>query len=338
MQIKSLYMPTTSIQNDDFPAHILWNKADLVEITFTLSKNLELKDVYNVPEGSIELIEESSFKLSQFEINGYAGFVFSSKLSETPRAIEFVLFEVKDTATGEVERIPKSIDLFRPDIELISAPERIKIRYDSEQGKFHLSEKINVKNCGGGTALIEVKLQPSEDAILSTPDGMGEFKKKVIVDLENEMEEVKKEFVEYNAVVDDVLDLLKNPVSLDEEGRVKMNATFSNLSNKFEENGDFHEKFSLAFTYSYFKNLKLLTKIESFLNYLDSIGKNKIVIHNSIEVLKVQQTPTIIHLSLQRTDLAFNEYPEIEIPPIEVEISECTVPVKIPIHCLFNWG
>ena len=70
MQIKSLYMPDSVIQNDEFPAHVIWDKNDDIEITVSIPDCIEIKEIYNIAEDSVENIDDKSVKMKEFDVNG----------------------------------------------------------------------------------------------------------------------------------------------------------------------------------------------------------------------------------------------------------------------------
>lgn len=335
MQIKSLYMPDSVIQNDEFPAHVTWDKNDDIEITVSVPDHVKIKEIFNIVEGSVENIDENSVKIKEFEINGYVGFVFETQLLEEPESFKCVTFDILDLKTLKNKRSVKKIKLFRPSIEIIKIPSQIAIKYNDETNNYEVDNKIHLKNIGKGTAIVSVKLASDNDFEITMPEGIRDFANKFFVDLEIEFKHLKLEFNEYSDIIDKFLYIFKQPESFEKDNISKTQAFQSELSNIFENDEKFLESFSLAILNSYVKNIKLITKIESFMNYLNSIGNNKIILANAIDLLKSNKPTGDLKLSIQITDLNYNEYPLIETPKISITCSnEC----KIPIHSLFDWN
>lgn len=335
MQIKSLYMPDSVIQNDEFPAHVTWDKNDDIEITVSVPDHVKIKEIFNIVEDSVEKIDENSVKIKEFEVNGYVGFVFETQLLEEPESFKCVKFDIQDLKTLRNKRFVKKIKLFRPSIEIINIPSQIAIKYNDETNNYEVDNKIHLKNIGKGTAIVSVKLTSENDFEISMPVEIRDFAKKFFVDLEIEFKHLKLEFSDYSDIIDKFLYIFKQPDSFEKDNISKAQAIQSELSDIFENDENFLESFSFAIWNSYIKNIKLITKIESFMNYLNSIGNNKIILANAVDLLKSNKPTGDLKLSVQITDLNYNEYPLIEIPKISITCSdEC----KIPIHSLFDWN
>lgn len=335
MQIKSLYMPDSVIQNDEFPAHVTWDKNDDIEITVSVPDHVKIKEIFNIVEDSVEKIDENSVKIKEFEVNGYVGFVFETQLLEEPESFKCVKFKIRDLKTLRNKRFDKKIKLFRPSIEIINIPSQIAIKYNDETNNYEVDNKIHLKNIGKGTAIVSVKLTSENDFEISMPEGIRDFAKHFFVDLEIEFKHLKLEFSEYSDIIDKFLYTFKQPESFEKDNISKTQDLQSELSDIFENDESFLESFSFAIWNSYLKNIQLITKIESFMNYLNSIGNNRIILANAVDLLKSNKPTGDLKLSIQVTDLNYNEYPRIEIPKISIICSdEC----KIPIHSLFDWN
>lgn len=335
MQIKSLYMPDSIIQNDEFPAHVIWDKNDNVEITVSVPDHVKIKEIFNIVEDSVEKIDEKSVRIKDFEVNGYVGFVFETQLLEQPESFMCIKFNIQDLKTLKKKTFIKKIKLFRPSIEVIKVPSQITINYDDKTKKCEIDNKIHFSNTGEGTALVTVKLASENDFEITIPDGVSDFVKKFISDLEIEFKLLKSEYSEYSDIIDKFFSMLKKPISFEKDNISKVQAIESELSDIFENNEDFLEGFIFAIWTSYIKNIQLMTQIESFMNYLNSIGNNKIILANAIDLLKPNNPTGDLKISVQITDLNYNEYPPIEIPKITII---CNDKCKIPIHSLFDWN
>jgi len=326
-------MPDTSLQNDKFPAHIIWDKSENIDISICLPDNIEICEIFNVPEDGAEETNDNNIKISKFELNGYIGFVFKSKSSESPRISKKIQFILKDRKTNEEICIEKTIILFRPMIKLINLPEQIHVSYNEAIEKYELKEKIHIKNIGEGTALVAIKVDTNCDFESGLPDGINDFQKKVLIDFESELETIKQKYNEYCTLIDDVILILNAPISLEDKNIAHIKEIFEELHNKFEENKNFYNDFSSALSYAYLKNIQFVTEIGSFMDYLNSIGKGKIILLNSIDVLKSGGSGKL-NLLIQNADLNYHDYPTLVVPPISVI---CDGECQIPVHSLFRW-
>ena len=334
MQIKSLYVPESTIQNDEFPAHITWDQKENLEVTVTLPKAITVKEVYNVPENAIHKVDDLSTKFDQFEVNGYVGFVFKTQLMDEYKSIENIQFCIKDLKTSKAKTFTKQIQLFRPSVKVIEVPSVITIEVENENNLV-LDNKIHLKNYGDGTALISVKVISEDGFEMSVPHEIEEFNSNVLQTLEVELSNLKLEYSEYSSVIDDFFSLFNQPISLDKTTKEKTRSVQSALHSIFEEHEAFSEDFLMCIWSSYIKNIQLITKIESFINYLNSIGNNKIILLNSIELLKCEKLSGNIKFLIHITDLNYNDYQSIETPFIFIK---CENTVRVPIYSFFEWN
>ncbi len=58
MIVESLFMPETCLQGDDFPAYIIWNKYEEIEVTVDYPPTIDIKNIYNVPKDGIKVINK----------------------------------------------------------------------------------------------------------------------------------------------------------------------------------------------------------------------------------------------------------------------------------------
>ena len=335
MKIDSLFMPDSCLQGDSFPAHVIWNKSISVEITLNLPSSITIKDVFNVQEEGFIQKSQDSFVFKKFDVNGYLGLVFVSKFYDQPKVEESIEFEIIDINTLEKSSHIKKIELFRPFITLEHVPKTINVDFNSETNDCFLSEKIKLKNRGDGTALIAVESIFTENFSRSAPSRYNNFVKKFIEDLEIKMIDVKSKFQEYSQIIDNFISLMRHPVSLTDEFRENIKKLDQELTKICEENEIFREDFITAIVISYIENIELITEIRSFMEYLNSIGKGRIVLLNSIEVMKPKKTRGQLELQIQITDLAYHNFPEINLPRIEII---CDRHCEIPIHSFFEWN
>lgn len=335
MRVKSLYMPDTCLQGDKFPAHVVWDKTNTIEITLKIPKSLQVLEIYNVPETSIEKPNDTEVILKDFEVNGYVGFVFKSKTFENPRCLETVEFIVKDIATSKDKIYKKNVELFRPLLKVKKSPHVISIIKNPITGFFEPDQKIKLENIGDGTALIALEIVNEGEFIKTKPHGMESFTIKFLEDFKGKIKVIIDEYPEYSQVLNAFLDLSGKPISLDDETKEKVRKVSNDLSKSLEENENFLADFEKAIVASYVDNLQLITEITSFMEYLNSMGKGRIVLLNSVDVIKSSSPSGILNLKIQVTDLAYHSYPSLEIDGITIKnIENC----EVPIHSLFDWN
>lgn len=335
MRIKSLYLPENSIQNDEFPAHITWDKNDEIEVILTMPCNIEIKEIFNVVPNSAEYTAEYKIKINQFEINGYVGFVFKSKeIMEKAKSVEEIEFYIRNIKSLEEKVFTKKIELFRPSIELVKVPSKIEVEYNENLKCFEFKDKVHIRNSGSGTAYISIELVSDRDFMVTIPEEGDNFIKKITVGLENELKELINQYPNYSKEINNFRSMMKESPILNDDTVIKLREIESELSSLFEADEQFLEDFCLAYFNVYAKNIQLLTQIEGFINYLNSIGNNKIIIYNSMNIIKSYNSTGNLELLIYITDLNYNKYPVIKIPPIPVS---CKTQFQISVYSLFAW-
>jgi hypothetical protein len=155
-----------------------------------------------------------------------------------------------------------------------------------------------------------------------------------VCDLEIKLNVIRSEYPEHSSLIDKFLSLLKQPITLDGKTKAIIQSVFNGLARAFEESEGFYNNFVSAVAISYLKNIQLITELKTFMEYLNSIGEGRIILVNSVDVLKAKRTSGRMHLVIQITDLAYNDYPPIELPSIPVT---CEGSDEVPIHMLFDW-
>lgn len=327
-------MPDNCLQNEKFPAHILWNQKDHYEFIIRIPEELDVVNIFNVPPEGIHLLEGNLLKLTKFDFNGYFEIVFRSKTLDPPRKKIDIKFYIHDVKNSKEEECTKTIDLFRPAIKLGDIPPVIEVNVNDMNQSVILNNKIPVKNIGDGTALIVANISHNSDFELTIPEGLKDFMKRVYEDLCIEFDYLSKDFPENKDIIKQFLGLFKKPITLDKERTEEIQSIFSELENKFYENESFFEKFVAGFSFSYLKNIQLITEIQSFMDYLNSIGSGRIILINSLDMIKSKKDSGNLNLTIQTADIVYNDYPSLQIPPIKIICKKNSV---IPVHSLFDW-
>jgi hypothetical protein len=334
LKINSVFVPRSCLQGDKFPAHITWDKTENIEITLEYSSPIKIKNIYNVPAEGIKQVNNTKIKINKFDVNGYVGLVFISKIIEEAKIIPHIKFTIKKIKSSDFKEFEKQIILFKPSIEIHKVPENIKINYNSEKESYSLDNKIVLKNGGDGTAIIGVDLLSENDFERSVHNKMDKFVDAVYEDLTKKFKEMKEPFPEYAPLLNKYIIITKPPIDLNDEFRKKHKKIEKAFLEAFEDDEDFCEQFVHAITSSYMKNIHLITEKKSFLNYLDSVGEGKVILMNYLDVINPRKLSGKLELKIYIKDLANNEHPSIILKPIKLELSnEC----QIPVHLLFEW-
>jgi len=332
--IKSVYMPDTSIQGDNFPAHVIWDKSETVKIRVKYPDALEVKEVFNVVPASVRTPENGVLEFTNFVMNGYVGFVLRSKRLEAALVREQVAFEIESLTKASTERYQKEISLFRPALELINVPPRVRAR-PQPGGRFaRLDEKIRIRNTGDGTAIIQVELQSEEGFEKRTLAELDDFRKHFIDDVGIKLTALSVEEPTRTNVILRFLKLQRTPFIFNEEGKAETKSIFDDLVKALQDDENFMEKFASSLATAFLKNMQVLTEINSFMEYLNSIGEGRVILLNSTDVIRAKKPSGLLRLKIRITDLAYNDYPLVELPPIVVRWEGTG---DLPVHMLFDW-
>jgi hypothetical protein len=327
-------MPNTSIQGDDFPAHVIWDKSENVKIRVKYPDALEVKEVFNVDPTSVTTPEDGVLEFTNFILNGYVGFVLHSKRLEAPLVRKQVAFEIESLTKASTEHYQKEISLFRPALEVINVPQKVRVR-PQPTGRFAwLDQKIRIRNTGDGTAIIQIELQSEEGFEKRTVAELDDFRKRFIDDVGVKLNALSAEEPARTNIILRFLRVLKEPLIFNDEGKAEIKSIFDDLVKALQDDETFMEKFASSLATAFLKNMQILTEINSFMEYLNSIGEGRVILVNSTDVIRAKKPSGLLRLKIRITDLAYNDYPFVELPPIAVRWEGTG---DLPVHMLFDW-
>jgi hypothetical protein len=334
VNIKSVYFPNSCLQGTELPASFLWDKDKNYKILIEVPENVTLSEIYNVPEDGIE-IEGNSVLFKKFENNGYLGLVFETKKN----ASYSLSLKFKYTIFSEEEKAQvyeKYVSFFRPSIESIKIPEKIKVTFDKNYAS--VDKKILLHNRGEGTGIVKLKIKDDSDFKKGKPEETKEFVDGFKKDLVDGFNSLKEEYPSYENYLIRLTDYLIYDYELDEKNLKEYKEFVKELSDIINNDEEFAESFFQNYLKSYLKNVYLITPYESFVSYLKSIECGNVIIKDPIDVLTFHKNKGILKGKLEITDLNMNAYDPIDLGNIEIELENVTeFPIQVPIYCIFNW-
>lgn len=295
---------------------------------------LEVKEVFNVLPGRARTLESGIVEFSDFIINGYVGLVLRSKRLEGSLVRKQVTFEIESLTKEFSERYEKEISLFRPALELVKVPPSVRVRTKPGSRFAKLDQKIRILNTGDGTAIIQVELQSEEGFEKRTAAELDDFRKRFIDDVEVKLTAISAEDPIRAGLIIRFLKLLKTPLPFVEEGKAEIKSIFDDLIKAIEDDEKFLEKFASSLATAFLKNMQILTEVNTFMEYLNSIGEGRVILLNSTDILRAKKQSGLMRLKIRITDLAYNDYPAVELPPIMVRWDGTG---HLPVHMLFDW-
>lgn len=333
MLVTSLYVPENCLQLEKFPAHILWNKEQKVIISLTVPDNIILKEIYNISSSGNNFINKNEVTLSEFDVNGYVGFVFESMEYHKARMSEIIKFTI--TSDGITEYYNKEILLFRQNIKISDTPDTIKIIYDDNTDSYYPDKKIHLKNVGDGTAKVVVQISKDQNVTIQPPDKYQEFIAKFRDALFKHFGELSAEYTKYANEINRIRDFLMYTGIIDAKLRDEFIDLTEKLESIFSTDDDFSESFARSFTQAYLENFNIIADIEQFSNFLNSVNSEKIIIENALNHIVIPNGSIPITIELLVTDVANNTYPTIQLTQIQFTSEK---DAHIPLYLLFEMG
>jgi|YelNatPaOPRAMG01_1025707.scaffolds.fasta_scaffold12931_2 hypothetical protein len=334
--IQSLFLPDSALQGSEFPIHLIWDKERFVNIDINIPFSLvKLKEVYNVDETALK-IEKDLVRITNFESNGYVGFVFSSGIYKEAFVEVPIRIEVRDNV-GEKQIIERKIIFFRPHVVLYEIPINIELIQKGDQ--ILVDEKICFKNEGKGAALVNFEISKESDATIKKPEEIEEFIERFCSRFSGKLNGVKKAYPQYLEIINGfetfIVDSIKGTFTISEQYIKKMQDIFDRLERAFEENEAFLRDVLDSILSAYLSAVNILTEVRSFLEYLKSLAENKVILLNAISMIEFKPGLNLLKGRLLVQDLAGNIYEPIEIQT-NVKVKSDN-PIMIPLYEIFKW-
>ena len=310
-----LYVPEYCVQGERIPFYVLWDNDKKIQIIITIPVGVTLDEVYNVNSDNLK-IENNIFTINNFESNGYFGGVLGSTLYDQASVTKKIKFEIHSDS-NESQIFEKQIELFRPDVKVNDSIGIIKITRD-KNNKPKVEGQIKISNHGKGTAIVRINILKESEIKEGEPEGFEEFKIKFLEDLDNVFLDMIKKFPQYDTLIESIRIISKNPLPSNADDLNKVRNMVEDLEHAFNNNEKFLTEFSHGLVIAYLKNVSIMTDADAFLAFLNSLGKNKLLILDAMKVFKVSNTQKILNAELITTDLAQNNYPSIKLRPITI--------------------
>jgi hypothetical protein len=334
--IQSLFLPDFVLQGTEFPVHLIWDKERFINIDICIPTSLvKLKEIYNVNETALK-IEEDLVHITNFESNGYVGFVFVSGIYKEPFVEVPIKIEVKDNS-GEKQMVERKIIFFRPHVVLYEMPSNVELI--QEGGQILVDKRICLKNEGKGTALVNFEISKDSDVITKKPEDVEEFIENFCLRFSNKMNDVRETYPQYLEIINGfetfLTDLVKGTFIISEQYIKEMQDILNRLEKAFEENENFARDVLNSILSAYLSAVNILTEIRSFLEYLKSLAENKVILLNAMSMIELKPGLNLLKGRLLVVDLAGYAH-----EPIEVQTSikvKSVGSVMIPIYEIFKW-
>lgn len=329
MSIKSFFFPKEALQGQDLPSHVTWSDLKFDYIKILHSKNMKLKEIYNVADEDLE-INEDNIIITNVEVNGYIGMVFStSVLPERSYELEVECSFI--VGNQVIQTVKSNTRLFRPDIVIKSVPNIIKVNPNSDE----ISNRILVRNFGEGTAMVDIETTSSSNIQKHSPKFLEVFLQDFFGGVKKSISELKQSYSEYSSLLDKLEFFLTNPIKIDEETLKELEKLDEAFNQALEENEAFIESLTDSLAEAFLRSKEFSNVYQFILDYINSIGKEKILIIDPFTVIDLNEEPETLTVKVKCVDMLKQICTEIVLPEINVLARE---KCEVSLFKLFQWG
>lgn len=329
MSIKSFFFPKEALQGQDLPSHVIWSNLKFDYIKILHSKNMDLKEIYNVANEDVE-IDEDTITINKVEVNGYIGMVFSSPvLSERSCETEVECSFIAENQV--IQSVKSKVRLFRPDVVIKRVPKTIKVNPDSGE----ISNRVLVRNFGEGTARIDIETISSSSIQKHSPKFIEIFLQDFFKSVKKSISDLKQSYNEYSSLLDKIEFFLTNPIKINAETLRELEKLDEEFNQALEENETFVESLNETLAEAFLRSKEFSNVYQFILDYMNSIGKEKILIRDPFTVIDLNEKTETLKVKLKCVDLLKQICTEIVLPDINVLASK---KCEINLFKLFQWG
>lgn len=327
LDVTSVFLPTEALQGQDIPSHLLWKGSEYTEIEIRYSDELRLSEIYNVAQANYT-DEKNTLLVRHVDFEGYLGLLFKSSkqaTSHTNCKVDYTFR--KDTEV--VFRSTKSVYLFRQDLALLEAPTFIRIEKNGR-----LDKRIRVGNRGEGTAIVYAHTTSESPLKQVQPAYVREFFANYYKDLTVKLERLKEQFPAYSDIINYLIQHGPKTDSSTKPDALNHDAPEEKLRMILERDRVFTRKLIEAFVSCILGNIYFRTLAEVFLDYINSVGKNRTLLADPFSVLEVPSGESDVELQIESTDLLNAKYDSLPVLKIHLEADEGC---EVPLHRLIGW-
>jgi len=329
MPITSSFFPKEALQGEDLPSHITWEKLKFDCIKIVHPKILKIKEFYNVSNENIK-IDEGSTIIDKVEVDGYLGIVYSTDIlpeKALDETVEYSFIRKNDV----VENLGFGIHLFRPDLIIDSVPRQIHVNPDSGE----ISPKISVRNLGEGTAIVDIETTSESQLQKHRPEFIEKFIQDFTDGLKSGVAQLKNDFKEYSSLLGELENFLLSPVKFDEKSLRKFKKFDEGMTSAFEENEEFAEAVIETLAEIFLRSREFSNIYQFVSDYINSIGKEKILVRDPFNVVKLSRKTATLKVKVKCIDLLKQICTPITLPEITVVADKSS---EIGLFKLFEWG
>jgi len=329
MPIKSTFFPKEALQGQDLPSHVTWSDLKFDSIQIHHSTTMKLEELYNVSSEDFE-ISEGIVKINRVQVKGYVGLVFSTKI--LPEMSVHQLIEFNFIQNNKViEKIEFNVHLFRPNIVIHKVPDQIVVNLTSGA----ITDKILVRNLGKGTAYIELETIKESELQKKRPEFFERFLHDFFEGIKLSMASLKQSFEGQSGLIERIESFLTTPFKFEKKALDELNNLEKDFQVAIEDDEEFAEALNESLAEVFLRSNEVSNLYQFVLDYVNSIGKEKILIRDPFNVVKLSNKPAKLRVKIRSIDLLKQMCTDIELPEVTVIANKES---EIPIFKLFQWG
>ena len=334
--LESIFVPESSLQGSEFPIHLTWQPEKTLKVTIEVpNEAICVKAIHNVDKKSFE-IKGNTIRVVAFERNGYLGLIFETKLIK--ERFFYAPLKIKiETNTGLKQVVENKILLFRQDLTLCKISKTIDVK--KEIGYLKVTDKILLRNEGKGTAVVRFRLNDESKGIIKKTPEIEAFSSKFCFILTEKYALTQTEFPKYCKTTVDFLKILLDSVqgtyTLNKQFAKKWDGTLKEIDIATQENEEYLRSLLEGLFSAYLASVHLITEVHGLLEYLKSLGKNKIILQSATSVIELEPGENKIDGCLELTDLAGNIFDPLRIQTT-INVHDNSR-ISIPLYSIFNW-
>jgi hypothetical protein len=329
MSVTSYFFPKEALQGEDLPSHITWKDFKFDKIQIIHPKTVSLKEIYNVDDKDV-VIKEGIIEISKVQVNGYLGVVYETEIlpekAHKDKIEYFFLSEGKS-----IQNLKTDFYLFRPDVVVKSIPQEIQVNPETGEVK----PKILVRNFGEGTAYIDIETKPESEIKKSRPKFVDDFLEDFKRGVKSSILILKKNFSVYETLLIKVEKFLTNPVKFSKKPLDEFKKFEKEMNSAMEENEEFARAFAETLAEVFLRSREFVNVYQFILDYINSIGKEKMLVRDPFNVIKVGKKPRIISMNVKYVDMLRQVCEPIPVADIKIVGTKDS---EIPLFKLFQWG
>jgi len=289
-----------------------------------------LLDIYNVSDKDYSIVD-NMITVNKVEVDGYLGLLLRTERMKEINVKEelFITFMKNDCIIYDVKG---EINLFKPEIEIKYVPDIIVVN----NGVINKKNKILLENIGDGTCRIIFKTYVESDISISKPKRIKDFLEGFKNTFNKEVDKISSKYVGFEYVFDDIRFIVNKFFDPSDEVLLKeYKEKIDQIDKVMEQNEDLARDILRAYISAVFKNIHMITVVEQFLDYLQSVQKNRVELLNPLDTIEINEKEQTLILEIHYTDLLNNKIEPIILKPINIKGNKET---DISIYNLFNWN